>query len=72
MTMTMREAAKALGLNRTKWEVRHMEKALSLHSWNNTPEDNLRLKACNVVLADWGGYQKIAETMRGEMRSAFG
>ncbi len=32
------------------WELRAIVKALSLHSWLNTSEENERLEACKQIL----------------------
>jgi hypothetical protein len=47
--MTLREAKKSVG-NQPKWAIKNMVKALSLHSWQNTPEENERLAAGKLVL----------------------
>lgn len=36
---------------RPTWELKAMSKALSLHSWHNTPEKNVRLAAAKEVLS---------------------
>ena len=47
--MTYKEAQKIIG-NRAKWEVKAIVKALSLHSWLNTPEETKRLQAGKIIL----------------------
>ena len=47
--MTLQEAKKIVG-NQPKWAIKNMVKALSLHSWHNTPEENERLEAGKLVL----------------------
>lgn len=47
--MTVNEAKNILG-NRAVWELRHMIRALNQFSFLNNEEDNLRLKACRVLL----------------------
>jgi hypothetical protein len=47
--MTFEQAKKILG-NRALWEIKAMIKALSLHSWLNTDEENERLLACKIYL----------------------
>jgi hypothetical protein len=47
--MTFEQAKSILG-NRAKWELQAMRRALSMHSWLNTPEETLRLQAVKVML----------------------
>jgi len=47
--MTTEEAAKIVG-RRAPWEIEVIQKALSLHSWLNTPAEQQRLEACEVLL----------------------
>jgi len=47
--MLMNEAKKIVG-NQPKWAIKNMHKALSLHSWLNTPEENKKLEACKIIL----------------------
>ena len=47
--MTIEEAKKIVG-NRPKWELKNMVKALSMHSWLNTPEETKRLEAGKLLL----------------------
>lgn len=47
--MTIEQAKAILG-NRARWEIVAIKRALSLHSWLNTPEENQRLKAAKVML----------------------
>ena len=47
--MTTREAWNIVG-NQPKWALAAMVKALSLHPWRNTPEDERRLKAAKIAL----------------------
>jgi hypothetical protein len=47
--MTYKEAEKIIG-NRSRWEIKHMVKALSLHSWLNTSEETKRLEAAKIIL----------------------
>lgn len=49
--MTIEQAKKTLG-NRSEWELRHMIKALGAFPILNTPDDNERLKAARVMLAN--------------------
>lgn len=71
-TMSLRDAARKLGMNRTKHELQHMQRALSFHSWNNTPEENERLKAARVALDNWPAYQNLCEELRAELRRGIG
>ena len=43
------EAWKIIG-NSSKGPIRNMVKALSMHSWSNTAEENLRLEAGKICL----------------------
>jgi hypothetical protein len=36
--------------NQPKWAIRNMVKALSMHTWLNTREDNIRLQAARIAL----------------------
>ena len=47
--MTYSEATKIIG-NQPRWALKNMIKALSLHSWLNTDEDNERLAAAKIVI----------------------
>ena len=47
--MLMNDARKIVG-NQPMYAIKNMHKALSLHSWLNTPEENKRLKACKIIL----------------------
>ena len=44
------EKAKIILGNRAKWELLHMRKALSSFQLLNTVEEDLRLKAVNIML----------------------
>lgn len=55
--MNMSEAISILGINNTYTPIRNMATALSLHSWNNTAEDEQRLAAAKYVLRRWTAYQ---------------
>lgn len=48
--MTIEQAKKTLG-NRPEWELRRIIKALGAFPILNTPEDNERLMAARVLLA---------------------
>ena len=43
------DAAKKIVGNQSKHMLRNMIKALSLHSWRNTPEEQVRLEAAKIV-----------------------
>jgi len=47
--MTVEQAKRIVG-NQPLWALRNMIKALKMHSWLNTPEDNERLEAAQIVL----------------------
>jgi hypothetical protein len=46
--MTYDEAKKIIG-NQPTWALRNMIKALELHQWMNTPEEQERLIAARIV-----------------------
>lgn len=52
--MTLHEAYKIVGYSRPIWELRNMAKALQIHSWLNTPEEELRLEAVKTILTKRG------------------
>lgn len=45
--------AHAIVGNQPRYAVRNMVKALSLHTWLNTVEENERLEAAKIVLRHW-------------------
>ena len=47
--MNYQQAKKIIG-NQPTWALKNMIKALSLHAWLNTPEENERLQASKIVL----------------------
>lgn len=47
--MTTAEAKKITG-NQPLWALKNMAKALSMHPWLNTAEDDRRLEAAKVLL----------------------
>ena len=49
VTMNRTEAWKIIG-NSSKGPIRNMVRALSMHSWLNTAEENLRLEAGKICL----------------------
>jgi len=48
--MNLSEAKKITG-NQPTWALKNMVKALSMHSWINTPEENERLAAAQLILS---------------------
>ena len=50
MKMNLSEAKKITG-NQPTWALKNMVKALSMHSWINTPEENERLAAAQLILS---------------------
>ena len=46
--MTRLEAREILG-NQPKWALRNMARALRMHDWRNTPEDEKRLAALRAL-----------------------
>jgi len=47
--MTQAEAKKIIG-NQPRWAIKNMVKALNIHPWLNTPEENERLAAGKIML----------------------
>jgi len=47
--MTQAQALEIVG-RRARWELQAMRRALSMHAWLNTPEENSRLQAVKVLL----------------------
>ena len=47
--MTYEQAKQIVG-NQPRQALKNMVKALSLHTWLNTPKDDERLKAAKIVL----------------------
>ncbi len=50
--MTTEDAWKIVGKGSPRRALRNMVKALSLHSWNNTKEEDLRLEAAKLILGE--------------------
>jgi hypothetical protein len=50
--LTVEEAAQYISPGQSPTVTRNQARALSLHSWLNSPTDWLRLEACLVLLAD--------------------
>ena len=49
--MNLAEAKKITG-NQPTWALKNMVKALSMHSWLNTAEENERLSAAQLILSN--------------------
>ena len=49
--MELSEAKKITG-NQPTWALKNMVKALSMHSWLNTPAENERLSAAQFILSN--------------------
>jgi hypothetical protein len=65
MAMTMQRAVEILGINRRRdGDLREMHKALGLHAWANTAEENERREAAGVVLRNWPKYQEACNAAR--------
>lgn len=47
--MSKDQALQILG-NRARWELLAIKRALSIHQWINTPEENQRLEAAKTLL----------------------
>jgi putative SOS response-associated peptidase YedK len=62
--MTMQQAIAALGINRAKYELQNMVKALGMASWLNTPQDESRLSAARYTLRHWRAYQEACNKAR--------
>lgn len=62
--MNMRDAIAILGINRARYELQNMTKALSFFSWSNTPEETARLNAGQYVLQHWRDYQAACDQVR--------
>lgn len=54
--MNAKLAADILGIGRVRWEVCNMVRALGMHAWNNTAEENARRAAGAWVLRHWRAY----------------
>ncbi|WP_292539054.1 hypothetical protein [Mesorhizobium sp.] len=56
MKMTLDRAVEILGINNTKGPLQNMVRALSIHAWGNTQDENDRLAAAQYVLPRWKAY----------------
>jgi hypothetical protein len=54
--MDMETAVSIMGLHARRPYVVLMCRALSLHPWNNTPEERDRLEAGRYILCRWPAY----------------
>lgn len=70
--MTLRDAAKIIGMNRSKGELKLMKTALSLHSHLNTAEEKERLKAVTLALAHWPSFSEVCDELRATLRRGIG
>jgi hypothetical protein len=57
-------ACDVLGINRTRWEVAAMHRALSFHPWLNSDEENTRKVWAFWALANWRAYQDECNSRR--------
>jgi hypothetical protein len=62
--MTVQEAAKTLGANAQRDDVRRMVAALCLHPWSNSPEEYQRLMAGKLALRQWRAFERECEQLR--------
>lgn len=63
--MDMPRAVEILGINRTKaGDLSPMVRALNMHAFLNTPEENERLEAAQFVLRRWSAYQDACNAAR--------
>ncbi|RWI88214.1 MAG: hypothetical protein EOR25_15630 [Mesorhizobium sp.] len=56
MIMNMDRAVEILGINNTKGPLQNMMRALSIHAWGNTQDENDRLLAAQYILPRWKAY----------------
>ena len=62
--MNLQQAIAALGINRAKYELQNMTKALCFAPWLNTPQDESRLSAARYALRHWRAYQEACNKAR--------
>lgn len=62
--MTRNQAADILGHNRTQWELRAIVRALGIHSWMNTAQDESRRSAARWALRHWAAYSAECKLRR--------
>ena len=71
MTINLDRAIDILGINRSRrHDLEPMVKALQLHDWLNTPEDEERLAAAKFVLRHWTAYTIECNRHRSMPRTA--
>ena len=64
--MNMQESIAALGINRMRYELKNMTRALSFASYLNTEEDEKRLSAARFALRHWRAYQDACNKARAK------
>jgi hypothetical protein len=62
--MTMDEACRIVGYNAPRYATRKMTKALKIHRFGNTEEEETRLQAGLFVLRRWKKYQQACSDYR--------
>lgn len=62
--MTMQQAIAVLGINRAKYELLNMKRALEIAPFFNDFQDNARLQAARFVLRRWRAYQAACNAER--------
>jgi hypothetical protein len=59
-------ATHVLGINRTKWELAAMARALSFHPWLNSPDETERRRVAVWALRRWRAYQRACAAARDQ------
>ena len=62
--MNMEEACDVVGYNASRYAIRNMTKALKIHRFGNTEEEEARLQAGLFVLRRWKKYQQACNEYR--------
>ena len=62
--MNMEEACGIVGYNASQYAIRNMTKALKIHRFGNTEEEEARLQAGLFVLRRWKKYQQACNEYR--------
>lgn len=62
--MNMEEACNVVGYNASQYAIRNMTKALKIHRFGNTEEEEARLQAGLFVLRRWKKYQQACNEYR--------
>lgn len=57
-------ATHVLGINRTKWELANMARALSFHPWLNSPDETERRRVAIWALRRWRAYARACDAAR--------